>query len=137
MTLERRNPLPVGIYHIDIAEKNLQAFLDWRAQNKADVKVRKTHQDLERRVLDGTASKLSWILFECLRPVHWDSQRFGFPTIADQGLSTERPQTFEPIKDATDRIADSLPKPETLVTTILVVAAIVAGVWVYREVAKT
>ena len=40
VTLERRNPLPAGLYWIDTLGANRDAFQDWRSVHAAVVKVR-------------------------------------------------------------------------------------------------
>lgn len=123
MALERRNPLPPGVYHIDVMAKNLPAFIAWRTSHKDRVKVRKTHED----------SGIAWLLFEVTGGVDWDSKAFGFPSIAEQGLSTERPAAFEPTKDILDQVADKLPAPSTTVAVILWGGAALAAFLIYRE----
>lgn len=99
MSLERRNPLPVGVYQLDVPAKNVRRFIDWRASHKDSVKARKTQEE----------PAFLWVLFEVLSPVDWDAKLFGFPSTAT--LQTDRVPGFEPTKDPLDQIADNLPKP--------------------------
>lgn len=127
MPLERRNPLPPGVYHIDVMGKNLPAFIAWRSSHKDAVKVRKTQED--------ESSKIAWILFEVTRGVDWDSKAFGFPNVAERGLSTDRVPSFEPTKDVLDQLADALPKPADLRWLVWGGGAIIAFM-LYREFTK-
>lgn len=118
MALERRNPLPPGIYWTDvIGPEKVALFHDWRTHNKATVKVRGTQEK----------AAITWFLFEVLSPTPaYDASRLGFPTIAEEGLKQSPPQQDLP-KDVTDQIADALPTPgqaaSTLVRTVYVIAA--------------
>lgn len=125
MPLERRNPLPPGVYHIDVMGAKLPAFAAWRSSHRESVKVRKTEED--------ASSKIAWILFEVTRGVDWDSKTFGFPNVAEQGLSTVRVPSIEPTKDVLDQLADSLPKPADLRWLAWGAAGIVAFL-IYREI---
>lgn len=119
MALERRNPLPVGLYAIDVLKKNEPAFLQWRTDNKAVAKIRKTSTDAE--------SGIVWVLFQTLGPTtKWPN--IGFPDIAAKGLATERVPSFEPTPDLTDQIAPHLPSPAGF-TGFLWAAAIVGGIY--------
>ncbi len=139
MTLERRNPIPPGIYQLDVVRKNLAAFLEWRKDNRDAVKVRKTEDNLGNvaDVATGAPSGFIpvWFLFEVsnLRPVFWEATKFGFPSTAPQGLSTNRVPGFEPEKDALDQIADALPRPETTIRLVVWGGAALLAFLIYRE----
>jgi hypothetical protein len=81
MALERRNPLPVGVYWIDIFEADMGPFRDWIAKNKGTVRVISTESFEESSWHDfGSYPARDWYLFEVTSPVAWEGP--GFPTIA-------------------------------------------------------
>lgn len=117
MAVERRNPLPAGVYSIDLPNKLVPGFTSWRRSHGPAVRVVKTNDN----------GAFSWLLFTVSSPVPWaDSKVYGFPSIAK--AADERPQAFEPTKDVSDRIADGLPSPETL-TSLLWIVGIGFGLW--------
>ena len=78
MALERKNPLPLGVYWIDIFSKDMKSFRAWIAKNKGKVRVLKT----ESFPMSGTWNypARDWYLFETTAPVAWEGP--GFPDIA-------------------------------------------------------
>ena len=127
MALERRNPLPRGIYWTDVIGTKVALFHDWRTSHKATIKVRGTQES-------GT---ITWFLFEVLEETPWPPElaaKLGWPTIAEQGLKQNPPQADLP-KNITDQIADALPTPgqaaSTLVNTVYFIAAGAAAYLVY------
>lgn len=106
MALERRNPLPAGIYWIDVANVKAKDLHRWRTANKATVRVIKTREDQDLG--------FTWLLFEVSTPTPWaDARVFGFPNIAEKGKDTEFVAAFSPSKNVLDQIADAAPRPET------------------------
>src|SRR5512140_3760505 len=81
MTIERRNPLPVGKYWQDVTYDRLAGFDQWlrRAENR--VRIDATE---EREGSDGSPS-LTWYAFSVLEPVTWEGP--GYPTIIPSGSS--------------------------------------------------
>src|SRR5262245_21543099 len=139
MAVERRNPLPSGIYWQDFFEPpvggaSIQGFQQWLKENTNYVSVLKTVYNGPGRdpflefttgalytinpglaavanQLPGTGRARAWILFKVRSPVLWPSVKFGFPTIAEQ--STEEGDTVArpaPEKD----IADVIPTVEQM-----------------------
>jgi hypothetical protein len=72
MTLESKNPLPIGRYWVDVPEVNLPDFQAWLADRPTQIHVESTDQAL---------SDLTWYLFEVKSPVPWFGP--GTPTIAE------------------------------------------------------
>lgn len=121
MALERRDPLPAGIYSVDLRNDQVPTFRTWQ-EGRSSVKVLKTNDN----------GQFSWILFSVSAPTVW-ARGIGFPSIGKAG--DERPQAFEPTKDVADRIADGMPSPETL-TSLLWIIGIGFGIWTAAQFVK-
>jgi hypothetical protein len=128
--VERRNPLPVGRYWVDVFNSKEAAFREWLQAHKADVRVLTTETfepvgDYEGRV---------WRLFEVLSPVTWEGP--GLPTVADPGVksSADTAQRPAPEKDPLDQIdpkisdlTDAAARLTKTIAIVGVVAAVVVG----------
>lgn len=102
MALERRNPLPAGVYWIDVANVKAAGLHAWRQANKATVRVAKTRVDSDLG--------FTWLLFEVSAPTPWsDARVYGYPNIAEQGIKTEFQPAFTPSKNVLDQLADATP----------------------------
>lgn len=77
MAVERRSPLPVARYWVDVSPANEGAFNAWTAGSAGAVAVRTTST-----YDDGW----TWYLFDVLSPVPWYGP--GFPTIATADVKT-------------------------------------------------
>ena len=122
MALERRNPLPVGFYSVDLPDSLVPEFRRWQ-QGRSAVKVLKTNDD----------GDFSWILFSVSAPTQWDARTLGFPEIAK--ATDEKPQAFEPTKDILDQIGDALPSPAAVAGSLYMIGFIGLGLaaYVYRK----
>jgi hypothetical protein len=118
-TLERRNPLPKGVYWIDLFSDNRAKFLAWRTLNKARVKV------VANESFD-TEPPRDWVKFQVLEPVTWDAPLFGFPAKAEGVNSSGDTTTNEPEKDPLDQLGEGLPTPKAIGEAFGQLAAIVA-----------
>jgi len=76
MSIERRNPLPKGVYWVDVFGEDVRPFIEWTKQGA--VRVRKT-----REYSDPSGY---WFLFETTEPTAWKGP--GFPTVAEHGAKT-------------------------------------------------
>lgn len=107
--LQRDNPLPPGIYWLDVIDvPNQQEFAAWRLEHSAKVRLISTeHFEAinwpDCTPLDFTTNSLcapsrDWVKFEVAEPVVWDSVRFGFPNIISAGekIETSADTTNEP-----------------------------------------
>lgn len=72
MSIERRNPLPVGNYWVDVFEPNVSAFEDWLDRNRRTVGLRSS----EAAYKDPSGS---WYKFTVIEPTNWEGP--GFPSI--------------------------------------------------------
>ncbi len=122
--VERRNPLPVGRYWVDVFEKDAASFAAWLAAHKADVRVRTTQH------FDTTPAR-DWVLFEVVRPVDWQGP--GLPDVAtgDVVASSDTVQRPPPEKDALQKISDAFSGSGTALV-VLGVAAIAALAFMNR-----
>jgi len=86
MALERRNPLPVGSYWIDVFGEKIPKFNGWLAAF-GPVGV---HTDATE-TFDATDDfpPRVWYKFSVSQPIApWDAVTFGFPTIADASIKS-------------------------------------------------
>ena len=120
--LERQNPLPAGIYSVDLRNDQVPEFRRWQ-QGRSAVRVLKTNDN----------GSFSWILFSVSSPTVWDAKTLGFPSIAKS--TDERPTAFEPVKDPLDQIADALPTPATFAipSFILTIGGIGLAIYLFRN----
>jgi hypothetical protein len=91
MTLERKNPLPIGRYWVDVPDADLSKFQQWIAERPSQVHVGST----KRIETDNSGWQMwwpdaeqavTWYLFTVLSPVPWFGP--GYPTIADANIQT-------------------------------------------------
>ena len=125
MALERRDPIPLGTYWIDVV-KDHSGFLAWLKKNANTVKVLK-HRDDEKDFR-------WWFLFEVLSPTkRWPlSVRIGAPTIAPQGAKTTKAKTAQrpKAKGVADYWGDKLPE---IATTPMGMIAILGLIWAFNR----
>jgi len=97
MALERRNPLPPGLYWVDVhGDDKIHAFNKWVKQDSIRVRKVRATEDPTGQWPSG-----NWYLFEVLAPTQWDGP--GLPTIAENlDLEAEdtvqRPAPEEPLE---------------------------------------
>lgn len=108
MAVERRNPLPVGRYWIDVIDTRARPglrlrFAEWLGANRGNVRV------VRREQFGGllTGAPRDWYLFEVTTPATWPSTAgFGFPSIARSDTAPSAPE----VTTAADTA--KLPPPE-------------------------
>lgn len=139
MAVERRNPLPAGVYWQDfwdppVGGNSIAAAQEWFRENKNYVQGLKTvyhgpgRDPLVEFVtgslvtinpllakiaaeLPGSGRARAWILFKVRSPVLWPSTKFGFPTIATEAAEEgDTVQRPDPEKD----VADVIPTVEEM-----------------------
>ena len=118
MTLERKNPLPKGVYWADffsppVGGASISAIKEWLIVNQGKVEALQSSYhgpDINpiqalvsgaytmtpilaaiASTLPGTGTARLWVLFRVKDPVFWPAVEFGFPTIAEQ--STQESET--------------------------------------------
>jgi hypothetical protein len=125
MSLERRSPLPVGLYWIDLFGDNRAAFQTWRNANAAAVKVRASESFPEE------STPRDWIKFEVLQPAAWVATQFGYPTIIAAGApvnsSADTVQRPDPEKDLPDKLDDAITSAASAGGRLVEVVALAAG----------
>lgn len=91
MTVERSNPLPLGVYWQNIPQPKQAEFGAWLREHREHL-----------RVLSTEGGDPSWVLFRVLEPVPWEGP--GFPTLGRDGMnqadtvSRPDPETFSGFK---------------------------------------
>jgi len=125
MPLERRSPLPKGLYWLDVLGDNRDAFRDWRTVNAATVKVRGSES------FPSEGKGRDWIKFEVLAPTAWDAKRFGFPNIIGAGeainSSADTVQRPDPEKDPLDKLGDELSHAGSTTSRLIQMVALLGG----------
>lgn len=91
MAVERDNPLPRGIYWVDVPGPEQAAFRGWLNLHAGPghVRVLRTRSTEARDEWPA----VDWYLFEVQQPVQWDGP--GFPSIAEQGEETTPEDTVD------------------------------------------
>lgn len=86
MTLERRNPLPVGSYWVDVFGDKVPLFDGWlTAMHPIGVRTEVTEQF---PATDDFPAR-TWYKFSVTQPIApWDAKTFGFPTVADASIKS-------------------------------------------------
>ncbi len=137
--LQRTSPLPVGTYWIDTfrtdAADRRAEFEAWASANAGVVKV------LARENFDSDPPR-TWWLFKvtggvggAFLPV-WDARRFGFPTIAEAGVTTSDDTVQKP--DVNDMsLAELLGVSPGVLGSLRTGALILGGALVAVVVVKT
>lgn len=105
MAIERRNPLPVGQYWVDVFSKDQLSFAGWIADNASSLTVDK------KETFISTDPPHEWYLFTVKIPVQWNGP--GFPTINQAGASTssetaDRPPEPRPVVEQLEDAADTV-----------------------------
>lgn len=115
MAAERRNPLPVGRYWVDVfdlvstapatkGQNEQTAFRAWLRRNAATVKVERTQSF-------DTEPARDFYIFKVVASTPWEGP--GFPTIAPSGVqsSDDTVTKLPPEKDPLDKLGDALSVP--------------------------
>lgn len=103
MSLERRNPIPPGVYWVDVPQHEQVGFDAWVTEHFANLQILRV-----RRFPGGAGPGRDWVLFEIFRPVpRWaESVKVGYPAIAPRGRDT----VSEDVIEGEDAIDQSLRK---------------------------
>lgn len=132
MPLERRSPLPAGLYWLDVLGEKRPAFIDWRTVNAETVKVRSVES------FEDPKPGRDWYKFEVLKPTAWDAKRFGFPNIIKPGepinSSSDTVQRPDPEKDPLDKLGDALGDAGGMSSRLIQAVALIGGALVLANV---
>jgi hypothetical protein len=151
--LERRNPLPRGVYWADFYDPpqggaSINAIALWLTEHRESVRVRNTvyhgpGKDPLKAFVEGSwtltpalaalAGMLpdsgrarEWLLFEVLQSVEWPAVQFGYPTLADIKTTEEDTvQKPDPEPEGFDWLGKQLPSSESTALVLGGVAAVV------------
>lgn len=130
MAYERRNPLPIGWYWVDVPNDKDEAFGQWIEHNGITVKETKEHRD-EGLLIDSDVKAISY-LFYVPKETPWEGP--GFPTIASQETKLDDTvQRPDPEPDFTDQLADAIPTPRGIMWIGGAILAIGLGVMLSRR----
>jgi hypothetical protein len=107
--LERSNPLPPGVYWIDVIDEPHQIeFAAWTFENSANVRVITTEffpainwPDCDVSFSDCWPSRV-WAKFEVLRPVPWKAVVLGFPNVVEPGQKVDSSADTATVPDFSD-----------------------------------
>lgn len=119
MAIQRKNPLPIGRYWVDIVATQSYPgiqlyFYSWLRQNREAVNVvQKEHFGALWNALER-----DWYLFDVTKPVKWDTTKgFGLPTIVQLGANptivvkpedtVQKPDPEGPMDIINDFLADA------------------------------
>lgn len=125
MAQERRSPLPVGKYWVDVYEKDWGMFQDWLDRNRSIVKVIATEQ------YDEEDPKRQWFLFQVTGGPggeflpQWDGP--GFPTIADAAINSS--QDTSTLQDAIDHGRKEDAERWEKLQKAAIALGVVSGIW--------
>lgn len=113
--IEKRDPLPVGRYWIDVFGKDYGVFLDWTIAHKATVTVVKTEQydtTSDWNLFDDREAG-AWFLFEVSAPTSWGiASDVGWPNTAPSNIQSSQDTIQSPPlpKNILDDGGDAIPK---------------------------
>lgn len=107
MALERRNPLPVGRYWIDVFDRppgHLNDFSAWATANAQKIELEVTEEKIEE-----SPARL-FVIFRVQSPVFFPSSNFGFPTIATPDIRTSDDTVAKPVvkEPTTESVVEGL-----------------------------
>lgn len=130
MAIERRNPLPVGRYWVDVFEPDMAGFREWLASHRGE-RIYVERSSLHEDQLGPGGSLFSepqvreWVLFRVLHPVPWQGP--GYPTIATEGIdhSSDTVQRPPPPRTLGDRLEDAAGQTGRVISTALVTLGVV------------
>lgn len=107
--LQRKSPLPIGDYWIDVIDEPEQTdFAAWAFENQASVRiVNAEHFDAVRwpdcPITEGDCSpSRTWVKFQVLSPVPWNAVALGFPNIISKGEEVNTSADTATVPDFSD-----------------------------------
>lgn len=142
MALERRDPIPPGVYYLSAQNplKGWRVYEDWKKKNAANVTELKRRTHNPSWFLDNDTNQL-WVLFEVKKPTRrWKQPNIPgtwiapFPTKAKKDTkesdTVQRPKeetTSDFIKKQTDKVTPALATLGGSAGLIIVIAALAAS----------
>lgn len=99
MAFERRSPLPIGRYWLDVIDQpagKMNDFSEWALANAQKVSLETTEEKS-----DETPARL-FVIFNVLEPVFFPARNFGFANIATPDIKTSDDTVSKPdVKEPT------------------------------------
>lgn len=143
MTIERRSPLPVGRYWVDIIDRRGEVleFDSWIKRGVADGKlalINSEQKGTKLWSLDNSGVLYTFYLFDVLEPVEWPKNKgWGYPSVA----RSEAHPTAPEVKTATDTgVRPTVPGPIDTITDLLgdakTLAFVAIGIYLYSQLGK-
>ncbi len=103
--VERKNPLPKGMYWVDVFDKDKEAFQTWLTTNRSTVKIRATQTFKgETNLFSANVPGHDWFKFEVLSPTKWEGP--GLPTIITQSAPVESSEDTGTASDVAAKIRE-------------------------------
>lgn len=146
--LQRQNPLPPGKYWQDIFEKQSEAWNNWvvEAQKSGSVEILKVERFKADPLHDGswlpevlqpdnagTISARMWVLFKVIKPVDWPATKLGFPTFADDAVTSSDTATNPPGPSPVEEIGQAVQSAVDSIKPVLWIAGIGLLVYEFRK----
>jgi len=128
MAIERRNPLPLGRYWVDVFDPHIADFRVWLSNHEDSIKVEKQENYLPR----DTYPAHNWYLFTVTKETPWEGP--GLPTIAEQEIhaSEDTAQKPPPEPSGLDQIEAGIEKAGNF----LLIGALVGAAYVGYRILK-
>lgn len=141
--IERRSPLPVGRYWVDIIDRGGQVleFDGWlkRAQASGNVALLKREsKGTTTWSLDYSGVRYTFYLFDVLNPIAWPRNKgWGFPSIAQSATAPNAPK-IEKADDTGSRptVPGPLEQLNEIFTDAKTIALIAVGAYIYFQANK-
>jgi len=89
--LERANPLPLGVYYVDVFEFKFDRFREWLELNQENESV----AVISSAMHTDESPDRQWVLFEVKKPTMFPQKDLGFPTVAPKGKATTEDDTVQ------------------------------------------
>ena len=143
MTIERKSPLPVGRYWVDIIDRRGEVleFDAWVKRGVSAGKLALINREQKGTTtwsLDYSGVRYTFYLFDVLEPVEWPKNKgWGYPTIARSEAHPEAPR----IETADDTgVRPRVPSPIETITSFLgdakTLAFVALGIYLYSQLEK-
>lgn len=143
MTIERRSPLPVGRYWVDIIDRRGEVleFDSWIKRGVADGKLALINREQKGATLwslDNSGVRYTFYLFDVLEPVEWPKNKgWGYPSVARSEAHPKAPK-IETADDTGSR--PRIPGPIETITELLgdakTLALVALGLYLYSQLDK-
>jgi hypothetical protein len=128
MAIERRNPLPVGKYWVDVFEPHIPDFRMWLDKHEDSIKIEKQENF---PFADGPYPPHNWYLFSVLSETPWEGP--GFPDIATEERESKDTADRGPAeKSGLESIEETVEKAGNF----LIIGALVGAAYVGYKILK-